>query len=166
MLPRMSRTPIGVCLLFLASACSGDGGYTSTGDPLADMRNHITALEAKAEHSATEVRVKHVLIAFKETGVPNVTRSREDAEKLAAEVHAKAMAGEDFDKLMQQSDDTGGGDYLMVTSGGNGRTIFDRSGMVPAFGNVGWRLEVGKIGVAAHDPAKSRFGWHIIKRIK
>lgn len=38
--------------------------------------------------------------------------------------------------------------------------------MVPGFGNVGWRLQPGEIGVAPYDAKKSPYGWHIIKRLK
>jgi parvulin-like peptidyl-prolyl isomerase len=38
--------------------------------------------------------------------------------------------------------------------------------MVPAFGDVGFTLRVGEIGLAPHDPTTSPFGWHVIKRIE
>ena len=41
-----------------------------------------------------------------------------------------------------------------------------RQGMVPAFGDVGFTLEVGGIGMAEFDEAASPFGWHIIRRIE
>ena len=44
--------------------------------------------------------------------------------------------------------------------------IFPRSRMVGAFGDVGFPLEVGEIGLANYDPDTSKYGWHIIKRIK
>jgi parvulin-like peptidyl-prolyl isomerase len=43
---------------------------------------------------------------------------------------------------------------------------YPREGMVPAFGNVGFALNVGEIGIADFDPQTSPFGWHIIKRLK
>jgi hypothetical protein len=36
---------------------------------------------------------------------------------------------------------------------------------VPAFGDVGFSLDVDGIGVAEYDEASSPFGWHIIKRL-
>ena len=42
---------------------------------------------------------------------------------------------------------------------------YSRDGMVPAFGNVGFTLQVGEIGIANYDPATSPYGWHIIKRV-
>jgi parvulin-like peptidyl-prolyl isomerase len=42
---------------------------------------------------------------------------------------------------------------------------YSRDKMVPAFGNVGFTLQVGEIGIADYDPATSPYGWHIIKRV-
>ncbi|MBL7008273.1 MAG: peptidylprolyl isomerase [Planctomycetes bacterium] len=41
-----------------------------------------------------------------------------------------------------------------------------RKGMAKAFGDVGFSLQVGEIGMAEYHAIDSRFGWHIIKRIK
>jgi hypothetical protein len=38
--------------------------------------------------------------------------------------------------------------------------------MAGAFGDVGFQLEVGGIGLAEYDPSTSPFGYHIIKRTK
>jgi parvulin-like peptidyl-prolyl isomerase len=43
---------------------------------------------------------------------------------------------------------------------------YPRGRMVPAFGNAGFPLQVGEIGMASYDSAKSPFGWHIVKRLK
>ena len=40
-----------------------------------------------------------------------------------------------------------------------------RSAMVSAFGDVGFDLEVGELGLATFDAEASPFGWHIIKRL-
>jgi len=40
-----------------------------------------------------------------------------------------------------------------------------RGAMVPAFGDVGFSLDVDGIGVAEYNEASSPFGWHIIKRL-
>ena len=41
-----------------------------------------------------------------------------------------------------------------------------RDQMVPAFGNVGFKLKVGEIGMAPFDRRDSPYGWHIIKRVE
>ena len=40
-----------------------------------------------------------------------------------------------------------------------------RSAMVSAFGDVGFDLKVGELGLATFDTEASPFGWHIIKRL-
>ncbi len=76
----------------------------------------------------------------------------------------RALGGEDFDALVKEySNDPGGGPYTMSTDGSAG---FPRSGMATSFGDVGWRLQVGEIGVAPYHPTKCGFGWHIIKRVE
>ena len=113
------------------------------------------------------ILVAHVLIAFQGTGT-KATRTRAAAEKLAGEVLAKAKKGDDFNKLIRDfSDDSGEGVYGLA----NHRVSpvdpeYERRKMVPAFGDIGFKLEVGGIGMSAYDPQKSPYGWHIIKRLK
>jgi hypothetical protein len=38
--------------------------------------------------------------------------------------------------------------------------------MVRAFGDIGFSLEVGGVGLAVYDSAMSKYGWHIIKRLE
>jgi hypothetical protein len=119
------------------------------------------------------ITLKHVLIAFKGTGIEKVTRSREDAEKLAYDIVSRAKSGEDFDKLMKENSDDdapGAGTYTMVNDGLQpGDNEYARSGprgMVKAFGDVGFRISVNEIGVAEHHATDSPYGWHVIKRTK
>jgi len=66
------------------------------------------------------------------------------------------------------SDDPGGGAYMMSNNGVRPTSgdEYPRNKMVPAFGDVGFKLEVGAIGMSTYDPRTSPFGWHIIKRLK
>lgn len=116
------------------------------------------------------VTVKHVLIAFKGANRSTQTRSKEEAEKLTYEILGRAKNGEDFDKLMKEfSNDPGGGTYTMSNNGvtpNEDAGEMARANMVPAFGDVSFRISVDEIGVAEYDPQASGFGWHIIKRIK
>lgn len=113
------------------------------------------------------ILVAHVLISFAGTGT-KATRTREAAEKLAYEVLTRARKGDDFNTLIRDySNDEGEGVYGLA----NHRVSpvdpeFERKGMVPAFGDVGFKLEVGSIGMSVYDPVKSKFGWHIIKRLR
>jgi peptidyl-prolyl cis-trans isomerase C/foldase protein PrsA len=113
------------------------------------------------------IQVAHVLISFAGAGT-EATRTKAEAEKLANDVLARAKKGEDFHQLIKElSDDPGEGIYGMA----NVRVApkqgeYPRQGMVAAFGDVGFTLDVGGIGMSAFDPQKSPFGWHIIKRLK
>jgi parvulin-like peptidyl-prolyl isomerase len=113
------------------------------------------------------IQVAHILISFTGCGT-EATRSKADAEKLANEVLARAKKGEDFHKLIKDlSDDPGEGVYGMANHKVRPeRGEYERGGMVPAFGDVGFKLAVGAIGMSAHDPRTSPYGWHVIKRLK
>jgi parvulin-like peptidyl-prolyl isomerase len=171
------RTTLLLCLVIASVACREVNGEpendsdsnlpvaADSGNALEALRANVAATAGRAEHSADQVTVEHILVSFR-GATPAATRSQAEAEVLAAELLARIEAGEDFSALRKSySDDPGGGTYTMLASGpGNNRTTFARRGMVPAFGDVGWRLEVDQVGVACHDGAKSPFGWHIIKR--
>ncbi|HLU48849.1 MAG TPA: peptidylprolyl isomerase [Planctomycetota bacterium] len=124
--------------------------------------------EEKPRVEPERITLQHILIAFRGTGTA-ATRSKTEAETLANDILARAKEGEDFGELMREhSDDPGPGIYGLTNTGVAPRSPqeYPRQGMVPAFGNVGFGLEVGEIGVAPHDPATSPYGWHIIKRLK
>jgi hypothetical protein len=125
-----------------------------------DMDAAITVLMAKPEQPDESISIQHVLIAFK--GAPRmtkVTRSQEEAKVLAQKVYAEAVGGGDFLALVKKyTDDSAPGIYPITKAG--------RTGYVKGFGDVGFRLKVGEIGVAPWDAKASPFGWHIIKRVK
>lgn len=126
--------------------------------PNAAVLAAIDALMAKPEQADASIEVQHCLIAFQNSGT-GATRSKEDAESLAHQLFLQAIGGADFDKLVKDNtDDSHPGIYGMDAT--------SRKGMVQAFGDVGWRLKVGEIGLAPFDAKKSPFGWHLIKRIK
>ena len=156
-----------VAVLALLSACGkqdpavpppgGSGGAPSGPRP-----------EKIANGEPAVITVEHVLIAFKDSGT-KATRSKEEAQKLAYEVLNRAKSGEDFTKLRKElSDDSPtGGVYSLVNEGvAKQGEEFERRGMVPAFGDVGFRINVNEIGLAEFDAQKSPYGWHIIKRLK
>jgi len=91
---------------------------------------------------------KHILISFASHASP------EAAEALALELHARAVAGEDFDTLIA----TYGEDPGMVASP-QGYT-FVSGVMVESFEEATRALEIGEISGLVH----SDFGIHIIKR--
>ena len=128
------------------------------------------AVTAAAEEPA-HVTVQHILIAF-QGSIPEakVTRTRAEAEALAAEVFERAKKGEDFEALVKQyTDDEFPGIYRMSNfdvAPDTSKQEYSRAKMVKSFGDVGFALEVGAIGLAVYDPKASKYGWHIIKRLE
>lgn len=124
---------------------------------------------APAVAAADHIKLQHILIAFAGK-VPgkNITRSETEARQLAEEILARAKGGEDFDALVRTyTDDAHPGIYGLSNSGVEPAPgEFSRDRMVPAFGEVGFSLAPGEIGLAAYDARKSPYGWHIIKRLE
>jgi parvulin-like peptidyl-prolyl isomerase len=117
------------------------------------------------------VEVQHILISF-QGAIPDekVTRTQEEAKTLAKELLERARSGEDFDELVKEfTDDQHPGIYRMSNVGivpDSARQEFSREGMVKAFGDVSFSLNVNEIGMANYNPGFSKYGWHIIKRLK
>lgn len=124
-----------------------------------------------AQTEPDHIAVQHILIAFKGSiPDPKVTRTQAEAEALAKQLFERAKKGEDFDALVKQyTDDQYPGIYRMsnfnVTPDAS-KQEYPRAKMVKAFGDVGFPLPVGGIGLAVYDPQASKYGWHIIKRIE
>jgi hypothetical protein len=137
-------------------------------DHLKDMRDDAQRLAALPEHTAAGVEVQHLLISFAGAGT-EAKRTKQEAENLAAELYARVLNGEDFDALITKyTDDSPPGIYAMVADKAKASNVgpYWRKGMVQAFGDVAWRLEVGEFAVAPFNEKASPYGWHIIKRTK
>jgi hypothetical protein len=156
-----------------AAAPAGASAKPKTKATAASTATAATAAPAPAPAAkATEpehITIQHVLIGF--TGsVPgkNITRTMEEAKTLAHQVLDRAKKGEDFDALVKQyTDDSPPGIYSMSNNGVQpGQGEYPRGRMVPAFGDAGFPLKVGEIGIAEYDSTRSPFGWHIVKRLK
>jgi parvulin-like peptidyl-prolyl isomerase len=114
------------------------------------------------------ITLQHILVSFAGAQT-EATRPKAEAETLAKQVLERLTKGEDFTVIMKQlSDDPGPGVYSLANRGvrQQSREEYPRDGMVPAFGNVGFALEVDAVGLAPFHPSASPFGWHIIKRLK
>ncbi len=140
-------------LVLLLVSCSDPPDDTPLGRDAA-------ALLARPEQAVQQVKLQHVLLAF--VGALRGSESKhtmDEARALASDVLARARAGEDFTALMKQySGDDGPGTYVLTQD--------DRGDYAKSFGDVGFRLAVGEIGVAPYDRVKSPFGWHVIKRLE
>ena len=127
------------------------------------------AAEKRASAEPDHIKVQHILISFK-SKLPSkdITRSMEEAKELAYQVLERAQKGEDFDALVKEyTNDSAPGIYGMSNNGVTPRQgEYPRGRMVGAFGNVGFVLEVGEIGIADFSTSTSPYGWHIIKRIE
>ena len=126
-------------------------------------------MPVKPAIAPAHVEVQHILIGFAGS-VPGkgITRTKEEAKKLAYEILEKARKGANFDSLVAQyTDDRPPGIYRMSAVGVTPIVgEYDRSQMVPAFGHVGFSISPGNIDIADYDPTTSPFGWHIIKRLR
>ena len=134
-----------------------------------------TDVSTPTPERADHISVQHVLIGFKDAvgfggNAPPAAqgRTQEQARTLAYDILNKAKNGENFDQLVQQyTDDSPPGIYGMSNTGVQPAAgEYPREGMVPAFGNVGFTLKVGEIGIADYDPNSSPYGYHIIKRVR
>lgn len=118
----------------------------------------IAELMARPEGPDEAITVQHVLVAFRGAERSQATRSQQEAKALAEKIWEEVKAGAEFKPRMALDDDPGAGEYPMTKA--------NRGAMVPGFGNVGFRLKVGEIGVAPWHPQDTPHGWHIIKRVK
>ena len=174
MRPMILAASFGTLLLLSAGACADnpDSGKPAPAKPAAPAPPAKPATPAPAPATAAEperVTIQHVLIGF-QGSVPGkgITRTQEEAKALAQQVLERAKKGEDFDALVKQyTDDSAPGIYTLANNGVTpAQGEWPRRRMVAAFGDTGFPLKVGEIGMAEYDPTRSPFGWHVIKRLK
>ncbi len=105
-----------------------------------------------------EIGARHILIAYRgaRRADPKVTRSRDQARALAAQIVRDARAGKDWEQLWQQYSNEPGGQR------GGELGIFGRGQMVPAFERAAFALKVGEIS----DVVETPFGFHVIQRTR
>ena len=93
---------------------------------------------------------QHILVGIEPTGI----HTPEEASELAWDLHARIMAGEDFEALMLIYSDDQNPDEPPDTY------TFTAGFMVPEFENATRALAIGEVS----DPIRSGFGYHIIRR--
>jgi len=137
-----------------------------------EVENFLAAVQPqKAPGEPDRIAVQHILIAFKGS-IPEtkVTRTSAEAQTLAWELYGRIKKGEDLDALVKKyTDDEYPGIYRMTNFGvtpNKEKKEYPRSGMVRSFGDVGFSLPLGGVGMAVYDPLRSKYGWHIIKRVE
>ena len=104
-----------------------------------------------------EIGARHILVmhAQSKSKPPNVTRTREDAQKRAQEVLAKIAKGAVFEELVNEYSDEPGAAERHGDLG-----VFDRAQMVKPFADAAFALKVGEVSGIVETP----FGFHVIKR--
>lgn len=154
-----------------SEAKKGDGGKTSKDKSKSKGKAMIVpeTMPTKPAMAPAHIVVQHILIGFVGSvpGKP-ITRTKDQAKKLAYEILDKARRGANFDTLVAEyTDDRPPGIYKMAATGiSHALGEYPRENMVPAFGDVGFAISPGNIDIADYDPAKSPYGWHIIKRLQ
>ena len=168
--PRARQTLVAIALIAaVAAGCASKGGSTQTATGSSTSAETGGKVVTSAEPD--RIVVQHILIGFVGS-VPgkNITRNQEEARKLAYDLLERAKKGEDFDELVRaNTDDQFPGRYGMANRGVTptpGGSEYARDGMVPAFGDVGFKLAVGDVGVADYNATTSPYGFHVIKRVQ
>jgi parvulin-like peptidyl-prolyl isomerase len=112
---------------------------------------------APAPAPEEQVGASHVLIMYKGSmrAPAEVTRTKEEAKKLATEIMGKAKKGADFDGLAKQYSDEPGSKTRMGKLG-----KFARGAMVKPFSDAAFALKPGEIS----NVVETDFGFHVIKR--
>ena len=121
-----------------------------------DLSKYVSNEELqKAAGDAEKVTVKHILIAFDEEGLGDVTDEKKTAAKAEAEeVLKKLNEGGDFDKLMEEYNDDPGATP-------EGYTFADDGTMVKQFTDASFALEIGETS----GLVETSYGYHIIQRM-
>lgn len=134
------------------------------GDVYGPYLENGTYLAAKLEAvktSADSAKVRHILIAYKGSGAsPTVTRTKEQAKKLADSLLTVLKKGGKFVDLVAKYSDDGGKNSGMVNKGKDGDYgwLNAKSGFVPEFKDAGLDNKKGDIVIA-----ESNYGYHIIE---
>jgi len=85
-------------------------------------------------------------------------KAAEKEQELGKQVQAGTLAVEEAEKHMHAFVES------LQEQAAQADLPYPRSAMVPAFGDIGFALAEGEIGLAEHHEENSPFGWHIIKR--
>lgn len=88
-------------------------------------------------------------------------RAAEREAQLTKAIEEGEMAVKDAEEVMQAFIE----ELQKEAAAKQAETPHPRAAMVAAFGDVGFSLGEGEVGLAEFDEEKSPFGWHIIKRL-
>jgi peptidyl-prolyl cis-trans isomerase D len=135
--------------------------------PYLENGTYLVAKLTAAKTSADSGKIRHILIAYANSGASDTKRTKEQAKKLADSLSAaiKSGKGKFTDLVEKYSDDRGktkpadkkDGEYYMGKGGDYG-WVNSKSPFVPAFNDAGIDNKKGDIVVV-----ESNFGYHIIE---
>jgi hypothetical protein len=160
--PAAVRTALLSALLALLPGCEALG--LRPADPPPESVRDVPSVR-----QPDRVVVQHVLVSFDGADVPGVTRTRDEAERLAQRVHELARSGRDFPELVRlYSDDRhGDGTYVLVNYGvtPDDREV-ERRRMVRGFGNLAFTMEPGQVLLLPYHRNESPLGFHVLRRVR
>ena len=112
---------------------------------------------APAPEAQATVSASHILVAYAGAlrADPSIKRTKEEAQKRAASLVARAKKGEDFAKLADSASDD---PSAKMNHGALGS--FTKERMVKPFSDAAFALKPGEIA----GPVETPFGFHVIKR--
>ena len=166
------RLPLVVAtsmLVLVALAAAGCGLMRQIGFAPNEVDPGAMAEAAPVPDEPSHVVVQHVLIAFEGASVPGVTRTKDEAKRLAQRVLAEARRGCSFDDLVRDySDDRAKGGRYAIANWGVPSAFeeTDRRTLVHGFTALAFSLAVGQVGLVEYDASASPFGWHVMKRLE
>jgi peptidyl-prolyl cis-trans isomerase NIMA-interacting 1 len=158
--------PLLPAVLLLLAACKEEPPSTApvTSGPAATPSAAPEPTRSAAtppREEPTSVAAQHVLVAYKgaKDVKKGVTRTKDEAQKRAAEVVTKARGGADFSALVKEySDDPAAGER----QGSVGK--FTRDKMAKPFSDAAFALPVALPVDGISDVVETPFGFHVIKR--
>ena len=141
-----------ISLSFIFASCSKKKEETTTAQT--KMQSQV---QQAPEVPAGQIHAAHILIMYKGSmrAPASVTRSKEQAGKLAEDILKKIKNGADFAEMARLYSDG-----PSKVRGGDLRT-FGRGAMVKPFDDAAFSLKKGEVS----GVVETQFGFHIIKRL-
>ena len=167
---RVSSAVLAAFVLTAALGCGSKGAPEANGNaekaaaaPAAPAKKHeatvTPSLPKLMKVDQEKLSASHILIMHKDSVRPDpkITRTKEEALKIAQDLYAKLQKGADFADLARQFSDCPSG-----KEAGGDLGVFPAAAMAPEFTAAVRSLKDGEIS----KPVETPFGWHIIKRQK
>jgi hypothetical protein len=165
---RPTRLAAAALVLVLAAVGStGCGLLKEIGFAPAEVDAAAVAHGDQVPDEPAHVVVQQLLISFEGVGGPGVTRTKDEAGRLARHVLEEARRGRDFAELVRLygDDRTRDGKCALANWGvPAGPDEVERQKRPRAFGAVAFSLAPGEVGLAEYDPNADPLGWHVMKR--